>query len=58
MALWCPLTESLTASTPWFFLQYPLTAAGTVCLCSPCLWVSVAVQASDLALLVMMDGKD
>lgn len=54
----CPLTESPTASTPRFFLLYPLRAACTVCLCSPCLWVSVAVKASDLALVMMLEAED
>lgn len=45
-------------STHHFFLWYPLCASGTVSPYRPCLWLSIAVKASNLVLVVMLEGGE
>lgn len=57
-AFQCPLTESCTASTPCFFLLYSLNRCWYSLSLQSLFVVFVAVKASDVALVVILDGKD
>lgn len=53
-----PLTSaSPTASIYHFLLWHPLPVAHTVSPCRPCSWVSMAVKASYLFLVAMLEGE-